>query len=172
MEHVFMFARLSLCALLFFSPSYGANGAPILRPRVQAELPPCEDVPGGIQNWDCYDPPLTAFPPCDFKHQNPGIDCSTDTQKPWPSPASEEKALTDISPADFASTHYIQSTSTPSGSAHHFQGMLPSCKDNWGGIPGWDCFDPPTTLLPLCDFKHQRAGFDCWPRDDPPGARP
>jgi hypothetical protein len=89
--------RLSLCMLLLLSLWHGAHGARILRAGVQGELPPCKDVPGGIQNWGCYDPPSTPLPPCDFKHHSPGIDCNTDRQKP-PSPKAK-LALTDISSA-------------------------------------------------------------------------
>jgi hypothetical protein len=144
MDRVAMHPRLSLCVLLLLSLWHGVQGARILRAGVQGQLPPCKDVPGGIQNWDCYDPPSTPLPPCDFKHHSPGIDCNTDGQKP-PSP----KAKLDISVAGGALTH------------HGVQGQLPPCKDVPGGIQNWDCYDPPSTPLPPCDFKHHSPGIDC-----------
>jgi hypothetical protein len=136
--------RLSLCVLLLLSLWHGAYGSRILRAGVQGQLPPCKDVPGGIQNWDCYDPPSTPLPPCDFKHHSPGINWNTDGQKP-PAP----KSKLDISVAGGALTH------------HGVQGQLPPCKDVPGGIQNWDCYDPPSTPLPPRDFKHQNPGIDC-----------
>lgn len=103
----------------------------------QGELPPCSQVPGGIPGWDCYDPPTHPLPPCDFKHQRIGFDCSG-----WP-PASRSESQ---------------------GAGRHVQGeLLLPCRQVPGGIPGWDCYDPPTPGLPPCNFEHQRIGFACWP---------
>ena len=158
------FTKLSLCVVLLLWFCHGAHGARMLiSARVQAvhELPPCKDVPGGIQNWDCYDPPSTPLPPCDFKHQNPGLDCSAD-----PHPAATDVAhVSQIA----ASADPVAASDTQSSHAHgHAQQWpeLPPCNFP-GAIPGWDCFDPPTTPLPPCDFKHQRVGFDCWPKSPP-----
>jgi hypothetical protein len=147
MDRVTMLPRLGLCVLLLLSVWHGAHGARVLRAGIQGQLPPCKDVPGGIPNWDCFDPPSTPLPPCDFKHHSPGIDCNTDGQKP-PSPKAK-LAVTILSGAGGASTH------------HGIQGQLPPCKDVPGGIPNWDCFDPPRTPLPPCDFKHHSPGIDC-----------
>jgi hypothetical protein len=150
MDRVATLPMLILCVLLLLSLGqyHGAHGSRMLRAGVQGQLPPCKDVPGGIQNWDCFDPPSTPLPPCDFKHQNPGIDCNTVGQKP-PSPKAK-LVVTDIfSGAGGASTH------------HGVQGQLPPCKDVPGGIQNWDCYDPPSTPLPPCDFKHHSPGIDC-----------
>ena len=157
-NRVAMFA-LTMCALLLLSLQQGAQGARMLIARAQGELPPCKDVPGGIAGWDCFDPPTTPLPPCDFKHQRPGFDC-------WPKspPSAKVMVVADEAAAAGAPT-------TQKSAAHRVDGMLPPCKDVPGGIAGFDCFDPPTTPLPPCDFRHQRAGFDCWPKS-PPAARP
>ncbi|KAG0619510.1 hypothetical protein M758_4G144500 [Ceratodon purpureus] len=158
MERLVELARLTLCVLVLLSISHGTQSARMLSSRVElGELPPCKDVPGGIPNWDCYDPPLNPLPPCDFKHQNPGIDCSTDSQNPRPPPAPKAKAVL---------TSHISAASTDhdtqiSDGRVHVQGELPPSKDVPGGIPNWDCYDPPRTPLPPCDFKHQNPGIDC-----------
>ena len=131
----------------------------MLRAGVQAvhELPPCKDVPGGIQNWDCYDAPSTPLPPCDFKHQNPGLDCSADPRPTAADMANESHIRATIDPA-YASDHKQSIT------GRHPQGWpqpLPPCKDVPGGIQNWDCYDAPSTPLPPCDFKHQNPGIDC-----------
>ncbi|KAG0619786.1 hypothetical protein M758_4G165200 [Ceratodon purpureus] len=158
MQRLVMFARPTLCVLLLLSVWHGvADGARMLTSRVEGELPPCKDVPGGIPNWDCYDPPQTPLPPCDYKHQNPGIDCSTDSQKPRPPPAGSKAKAKTVTHISAASTDDVQ----VGGGQVHVQGELPPCKDVPGGIPNWDCYDPPQTPLPPCDYKHQNPGIDC-----------
>ncbi|KAG0619992.1 hypothetical protein M758_4G180100 [Ceratodon purpureus] len=162
MERVLMFVRLSLCVLLLFSFSPVTRGARMLSARVQAELPPCEDVPGGIPGWDCFDPPTHDLPPCDYKHQRPGIDC-------WPKAPPAAEVMTPVrgitySAAGGASTHdeYAQVVAAARSGGHHIvEGELPPCKDVPGGIPNWDCYDPPSTPLPPCDYEHQNPGIDC-----------
>ncbi|KAG0584725.1 hypothetical protein KC19_3G230500 [Ceratodon purpureus] len=161
MERVLMFVRLSLCVLLLFSFSPVTHGARMLSARVQAELPPCGDVPGGIPGWDCFDPPTHDLPPCDYKHQRPGIDC-------WPKtpPAAEVTPVRGItySAAGGASTHDdAQVVAAARSGGHHVEGQLPPCKDVPGGIPNWNCYDPPSTPLPPCDYEHQNPGIDCRP---------
>ena len=165
METVPMFARLSFCMVLLLCLWHGAHGARMLRAGVQAvhELPPCKDVPGGIQNWDCYDAPSTPLPPCDFKHQNPGLDCSADPHPAATDIANESHIGATIDSAAASDKQSI------TGHPRHWPQPLPPCKDVLGGVLNQDCSDAPSTPLPPCDFKHQNPGIDC--RINPPASK-
>ena len=146
-----MLARLSLCFALLFSFQHGAHGKRhIHAPQPAIELPPCGELSGGTQVTDCYDPPvLRPHPPAE-----PVADVRHNPESGTHPPADPVAAV-----------------ATQSGAhAQQWPEPLPPCNFP-GGIPGWDCLDPPKTPFPPCDFHHQRAGIDCWWPVSPPPSK-